>query len=336
VRRLLQIIAVAYGFMTIAEAQPATVTGKATYFERIALPPGAVFVATLEDVSRADAKAILLGTHEKAPAGNPPYEFAISYDPAMIVPSGRYVVRARVLVDGKPRFISDVTVPVLTNGNGSEVTGMIRMVAVASESTMRGEFTYLADTASFKDCSTGKRYPVTMESGYLEVERAYMKLGKKGEPADLTVAGRIEKRPIGENGAMVDALVVQRLVRIAAGGGCPTLPRGYFKLTSIGEDAVPTKPGQSEPHIRLDPDTRRVSGNGGCNSMTGPYQVEGGTIRIGPLAATMMACADRGDTEASYFKALDQVRRWKLEGTQLHFLDDSGSVLLTFSSDSSR
>ena len=48
----------------------------------MALPPGAVFEAVLEDVSLADAPAIELGRATLADPGNPPFEFEIDYDPA--------------------------------------------------------------------------------------------------------------------------------------------------------------------------------------------------------------------------------------------------------------
>ncbi len=51
----------------------AKVTVTASFRERIVLAPGAVFVATLEDVSRADAKAEVLGEVRIDDAGNPPY-----------------------------------------------------------------------------------------------------------------------------------------------------------------------------------------------------------------------------------------------------------------------
>ena len=47
------------GCMSNAAPSESNLTGTATYRERIALPPGAVFEATLEDVTRADAPADL-------------------------------------------------------------------------------------------------------------------------------------------------------------------------------------------------------------------------------------------------------------------------------------
>jgi heat shock protein HslJ len=54
-------------------AMAQSVQGTATYRERIALPPGAVFEATLEDVSRADAARSIIATTRIAKPGNPVY-----------------------------------------------------------------------------------------------------------------------------------------------------------------------------------------------------------------------------------------------------------------------
>ena len=67
-------------------AAQAHVTGTASYRERIALPPGAVFEAVLEDVSLADAPAVELGRATIADPGSPPFAFDIAYDPAAIRP----------------------------------------------------------------------------------------------------------------------------------------------------------------------------------------------------------------------------------------------------------
>ena len=67
-----------------SSVQGAVVRGQALYRERIALPPGSVFEATLEDVSRADAHAAVLGTFRAENAGPVPIRFEIAYDPKAI------------------------------------------------------------------------------------------------------------------------------------------------------------------------------------------------------------------------------------------------------------
>lgn len=49
-----------------------TIKGTATYRERMALPPAAVFEATIEDVSRADAPASVVARTRITSPGNPP------------------------------------------------------------------------------------------------------------------------------------------------------------------------------------------------------------------------------------------------------------------------
>jgi len=87
----------------------ASVKGTATYRERMALLSNAVFEATLEDVSKADAPAEMIGQARIEGPANPPIRFQITYDPSDIDPSHRYAVRARILVGGKPFFTTTST-----------------------------------------------------------------------------------------------------------------------------------------------------------------------------------------------------------------------------------
>ncbi|MBS1798432.1 MAG: YbaY family lipoprotein [Acidobacteria bacterium] len=104
---------------------PLTVTGTATYRERMALPSGAVFEATLEDVSRADASAQAIGTTRVENPGNPPFHFSIAYEPEKIITSHTYAVRARITENGRLLFTSTQRYQVLTQGHGSEISMML-------------------------------------------------------------------------------------------------------------------------------------------------------------------------------------------------------------------
>jgi copper homeostasis protein (lipoprotein) len=107
---------VAFGWATCIPVWARTLEGTATYRERIALPPDAVFEAVLEDVSRADAPAIVLGRATIDPAGQPPFRFEIAYDDATVQPGRRHIVRATVRHQGRLRFITDRAYPVLVGG----------------------------------------------------------------------------------------------------------------------------------------------------------------------------------------------------------------------------
>ena len=60
-----------------------------------------------------------------------------------------------------------------------------------------------------------------------------------------------------------------------------------------------------------------LSGNGGCNNYSGPYTVDGDKIKIGPLASTMMACAEPEgvmEQETQYLAALQLAESYQVEG----------------------
>lgn len=105
------------------------VRGEATFRERIMPGPDAVFEAKLEDVSRADAPAEVLGTARIESAGAPPYRFEIAYDASRIRPQGRYSVRASLAFDGRLQFVTDQIHPVLTGGAGETVSMVMRRAA---------------------------------------------------------------------------------------------------------------------------------------------------------------------------------------------------------------
>lgn len=137
-----RIVTVALLFLSGASAfaqQSLALDGTATYRERIALPPDATFEATLEDVSRADAPASVLGQARIEQPGNPPFHFTIQYEPTQIQPSHVYAVRARITSGGHLLFITDQRYQVLTQGHGSEIgMMMMRRVSRSSEKPTEG------------------------------------------------------------------------------------------------------------------------------------------------------------------------------------------------------
>jgi len=221
------------------------VRGTATYRERMALPPGAVLEATLQDVSRADAAAVEIGRARVENPGNPPIKFEIPYDPSRIDSTRSYAVRARITVDGKLFFTTDQHYPVLTAGKGTEVELLLRRAASSSQSTESLEST-------------------------------------------------------------------------------------YWKLTQLGDDAVTVASQQPEPHLILNSVTGRATGSGGCNRMTGSYQLSGDRLSLGQMASTMMACVEGMETEQAFMKTLGQVSGWSITGRQLELKDAAGQVLARF------
>ncbi|HMN47081.1 MAG TPA: YbaY family lipoprotein [Povalibacter sp.] len=113
-----------------------TLSGSATYRERMALPPSAVFEVTLEDVSRADAPAEVIGRTRIESPGNPPIRFAIPYDPAKVSERHRYVVRARITVDGTLMFTTDTAYPVLVPGKPDAPELLLKRTSSGASATV--------------------------------------------------------------------------------------------------------------------------------------------------------------------------------------------------------
>ena len=105
-----------------SSSKQATVTGTVTYLQRIALPPDAVVTVRIEDVSRADAPAEVLGEQVIDTKGaQVPIDFEVSYDAGTIVENHTYSLRVRI-EDGAGNllFINDTSVPVITGGNPTQ------------------------------------------------------------------------------------------------------------------------------------------------------------------------------------------------------------------------
>jgi len=70
-------------------------------------------------------------------------------------------------------------------------------------------------------------------------------------------------------------------------------------------------------HFMLDPDDRRVYGNGGCNGFFGTVTTEeNDRIRFSDIASTLMAC-ENSDTEWAFFEVLEMTDSYHLQGNTL-------------------
>lgn len=161
-------LALAFILFPLYASQAEQVTGSATYLQRIALPPNAVFDAHVEDVSRADAQGESIGSVRIIGPGNPPIMFAINIDPQRVDERHRYSVRATITVDGRLLFTTDQAYPVLTQGNGREVELLLRQTRHARPEAIGPDFSMLGSLpASFSgdlpcaDCP-GIRYRLNL------------------------------------------------------------------------------------------------------------------------------------------------------------------------------
>ncbi len=77
-----------------------------------------------------------------------------------------------------------------------------------------------------------------------------------------------------------------------------------------------------------------VGGSAGCNNYSGPYNVSGHQITIGPLASTMMMCGEPEgvmEQEAAYQAALQSAASYRIIATRLEIIGESGELAAIFS-----
>ncbi|UAB87664.1 YbaY family lipoprotein [Ruegeria sp. SCSIO 43209] len=120
-----------------SQSSAGTVTGTATYRERIALPPDATLFVELQDISRADAAAVTLAAQRYALNGVPS-EFELTFDDALIREGMTYAVRGSIYRGGELLFTTDTVHPVLTNGEGNSADLVLVQAGAQSPATLEG------------------------------------------------------------------------------------------------------------------------------------------------------------------------------------------------------
>lgn len=70
------------------------------------------------------------------------------------------------------------------------------------------------------------------------------------------------------------------------------------------------------PRFTLLAKGHRLQGSAGCNRMSGSYELNGRSLKLGPLATTRMACPAL-ETETAFLKALGATTRYEISGTRL-------------------
>lgn len=90
----------------------------------------------------------------------------------------------------------------------------------------------------------------------------------------------------------------------------------YWKLVELM--GKPVGATAREPHLILKDVDGRIAGSGGCNALMGHYELRPGQrIQFSQMGATMMACAEGMDVEQQFFKMLEQVDNYSVNGNRL-------------------
>ena len=100
---------------------------------------------------------------------------------------------------------------------------------------------------------------------------------------------------------------------------------GVWELVSYGDPASPTPAALNvDTSIEFKPDGT-LSGNVGCNSFGGDYEVKGDTIEFSAMMSTEMFCEAVADQESTVLAVFSESVSFKLEGDTLTITSADGT-----------
>ncbi|MGD8458339.1 MAG: META domain-containing protein [Anaerolineales bacterium] len=104
-----------------------------------------------------------------------------------------------------------------------------------------------------------------------------------------------------------------------------------WKLAAMGAEGSP-KPAVGDGRVTLafDFGEGRVFGNGGCNSYSAEFDINGDKIAIGLAMSTLMACFPEEvmEQETAYHQMLAKAERFEVGGGVLKIYTSDGQVLV--------
>lgn len=98
-------------------------------------------------------------------------------------------------------------------------------------------------------------------------------------------------------------------------------------LTEVNGAAVRT----TKPYIEFDRGAKRFAGDGGCNRISGGFEINGSNLRFSRVISTRRACIDREDqqVETEFLRRLEQTTSFQIQDGILR-LYAGGSAILAF------
>ena len=140
-------------------------------------------------------------------------------------------------------------------------------------------------------------------------------------------------------------LIVSLMLLVTLLGSCIKSQTGSIRAVDIGIEgpewqlleisgmSVSPLPGERRPFIRFDGTKKQATGFAGCNNFFGGYELDGPSLKFGPIGATRMFCEGvSGEVEMRFMEALEQTRIWDRRDETLLLLK-YGEVLARFAMD---
>jgi len=305
------------------QAEPLRIKGALTYRERIALPPQSRTQIELREGATGEGAVVAEQAIELGGRQVPtPFELAVSRD--KLVAGRRYSLLGQIVAKAGPNWTSQ-QISVDTAATSIDLGTLVLVQARHYVSPVRlrcGEQLVSVDYS---------RDPVRMIVGgeAFELRAVPAASGAKyeasGDPSTTLWNKGASNRVFVRGKAYPECSLAAEEVFSARGNEPGWLLHGAWVVeeidsTGIIEGAQPTLNFSAEG---------RVSGKASCNSYTGKYVLSDEGLRIGPTAATMIACEPRlMQQEQAFLARLETIRRFELaaDGALLLISEDQRSI----------
>lgn len=203
-----------------------------------------------------------------------------------------------------------------------------------------GEITYLAGSARFQDCLTGRSYAIASGAEAARLQRAYEDAVREpGARLYATFEGTLTQQLALEGSARIPIATVERFVNVWPTQSCErarvdaSLTNTYWRIVRLYGEAVVAAANQREPHVilRALDDGERYAATVGCNQLVGPVQTGADRITFGRTATTLMACPrPLAELERRLGELLVGTWHWQIVGSTLELLDADGNPVALF------
>ncbi|WP_417584552.1 META domain-containing protein [Nitrincola sp.] len=225
-------------------------------------------------------------------------------------------------IQGRP-IVSELNYSLEPQGwKPAEVTGSVE-----------GMLSYMADAASFIECSTGKRFPVIMTDEWLSVERTYLASSSAAGSYLNTLADVTFKWITPEEGAPRHHLhfnhLQQTLPATTCGSPVESLEHHEWDLVELqNTQSEQLEALQTRPYVKFS--GQQISGHTGCNAMAGQIKLEGERLQLSQVASTRMYCEQAAQIENTFLQILEKASYSSLEGESWSWYDEDMQRLASF------
>lgn len=96
----------------------------------------------------------------------------------------------------------------------------------------------------------------------------------------------------------------------------------------MGKTVTPVE-GHPSANFQLHSIDKKITGFSGCNRITGPYESSHEDLKLGPVAATRMACLD-ANVETQFMEAITGTKTFRIAGDELQLQDKDGKIIGRF------